>query len=205
MMLMENAADALKMAGAVLIFVLALSLSITSFSQARQASDTILNFRDRETQYINGDFYYETTGTERTVGLETIIPSIYRVYREDYRIVFVGLTEPLYQYKNPNNPQDVEDRYVLNSDDTSKEPRPSQDANQNNRTFLEAILYGKTDTNFNNWYGNVIRLPQTSLYNQLKSAKEIKEYLGVYTTTQNADVPESMKTKKRIITYEVIY
>ena len=77
---MENAVDALKMAGAVLIFVLALSLGITSFSQARQASDAILDFQDRETEYINGDFYYETTGTERTVGLETIIPSIYRVY-----------------------------------------------------------------------------------------------------------------------------
>ena len=40
---MENAADALKMAAAVLMFVLALSVSIVSFGQARQASDVILN------------------------------------------------------------------------------------------------------------------------------------------------------------------
>ena len=69
---MENAADALKMAGAVLIFVIALSISIVSFGQVRQASDVILNYRDRETVYIDGDYYYEATGTERTVGLETV-------------------------------------------------------------------------------------------------------------------------------------
>ena len=46
---MENAADALKMAGAVLIFVLAISIIIFAFSQARETSDTILNYRDRET------------------------------------------------------------------------------------------------------------------------------------------------------------
>ena len=85
---MENAVDALKMAGAVLIFVIALSISIVSFGQVRQASDVILNYKDRETVYIDGDYYYEATGTERTVGLETVIPSIYRAYNEQYKIVF---------------------------------------------------------------------------------------------------------------------
>ncbi len=203
---MENAVDALKMAGAVLIFVLALSLSITSFSEARQASDVILDFKDRETEYINGDFYYEATGTERSVGLETIIPSIYRVYNENYRIVFEGLEgEPLYYRKNPSNPTEMEEIYVLNSDDDSKNPpRQSQDLAQNNRTFLEAIIYGKTDANFDSWYGNTVRLPSVSLYDRLKSATQIIEYLGVYTTTLNPEVPDSMKQEKRVITYRII-
>ena len=50
---MENAADALKMAGAVLLFVLALSIIIPFFSQARETADMILDIRDRETVYIN--------------------------------------------------------------------------------------------------------------------------------------------------------
>ena len=87
---MENAADALKMAAAILMFVMALSVAIISYGQVRSASDSILDMRDRETEYIDGNFYYETTGTERTVGLETIIPTIYRVYYENYRIVFTG-------------------------------------------------------------------------------------------------------------------
>ena len=77
---MENAADALKMAGAVLLFVLALSVIIFSFGQARANSDIILNYKDRETTYIDGNYYYTTTGTERQVSLETVIPAIYRAF-----------------------------------------------------------------------------------------------------------------------------
>ena len=93
---MENAADALKMAGAVLIFVLALSIIIPFFTQVKQTTDIILDYRDRETTYINGDYYYKASGTERQVGFETVIPTIMRVYLENYRITFENLDEPLY-------------------------------------------------------------------------------------------------------------
>ena len=98
---MENAADALKMAGAVLIFVLAISIIILAFGQVRETADTILDYKDRETVYIDGDYYYKQTGTERHVGIETIIPSIYRAYLENYKIVFEGL-DPIY-YKKQND------------------------------------------------------------------------------------------------------
>lgn len=48
---MENAADALKMAGFLLIFIVALSISINAFGQSRQAITTILEYRDRENDY----------------------------------------------------------------------------------------------------------------------------------------------------------
>ena len=82
---MENAADALKMAGAVLLFVLALSVIIFSFGQARENSDIILNYKDRETTYIDGKDYYTTTGTEREVSIETIVPAVYRAFLENYK------------------------------------------------------------------------------------------------------------------------
>ena len=47
-MLMENAVDALKMAGAVLMFVMALSVSIVAFGQVRQTADLVLDQTDRE-------------------------------------------------------------------------------------------------------------------------------------------------------------
>lgn len=82
---MENAAETLKMAAAVLIFVLALSISINSFSEVRQTSQTILNYRDREYETT----YVEDNGsTERLVGAETIIPSMYKIYQENYKIIF---------------------------------------------------------------------------------------------------------------------
>ena len=88
---MENAADALKMAGAVLLFVLALSIILFYFGQVRESADTILDYRDRETMYIDGNYYYEQTGTERNVNLETIVPSVYRAYLENYKIILIQL------------------------------------------------------------------------------------------------------------------
>lgn len=82
---MENATDALHMAAAVLIFVLALSISINAFGEVRQTSQTILEYKDREYDYS----YVEDNGTtQRIVSAETIIPSIYRAYKENYKIVF---------------------------------------------------------------------------------------------------------------------
>ena len=85
---MENAAEALKMAGAVLLFLIAISVSIISFGNVREAADTILEYKDRETAYIDGEYYYsQSTENEREVGLETILPTLSRVYTENYKVV----------------------------------------------------------------------------------------------------------------------
>lgn len=206
---MENAADALKMAGAVLIFVLAISIIILSFSQVRETSDTILNYRDREEMYIESDYYYETSGTVRTVNLETIIPSIFRAYLENYKIVFEGLDEPLYKIKNregdwvekytldlETNQDKIYNNAVLANDDQKKE-------------FIRGILYRdfiSTKDNFQKKF--YVRLENyESLYNQLtkkvENGKKIKEYLGVYYQNDNENEPDVNKTEKRIITYKV--
>lgn len=129
---MENATDALKMAGAVLIFVLAISIIILAFGQVRETADTILDYRDRETVYIEGNYYYEQTGTERQVGLETIIPSIYRAYLENYKIVFDGLEQPIY-YKTQNGVN----KTPIHSIDLQKETIGADQKTE----FLCGILY----------------------------------------------------------------
>ena len=82
---MENAADALQMAAAVLIFVLALSISINAFGEARQTSQMLIEYNDREydTTYIE-----QNDGTQRTVSVESIIPNIYKAAKENNKIVF---------------------------------------------------------------------------------------------------------------------
>ena len=213
---MENAVDALKMAGAVLMFVIALSVSIVAFGQVRQASDIILDYKDRETVYIDGDYYYEATGLERTVSLETVIPSIFRAYNEQYKIVFEGLTEPIYTYRNSRNIR--EERYAIDMDYDGNIIN-TNDSAQGYTTFLNAIIYGKKDTNFDLWYNTVnkaIILPSQSLYDRLKG-RQIKEYLGVYYPSETLDenetttidtnitgeVPDANKQEKRIITYKI--
>ena len=87
---MENASDAIIMAGAMLIFVIALTVAMTVFSQARATIDMVVYTSD-ETNYYE---YLDTTGSNsaknRIVGLETIIPTLYKYYKENYTVVFLN-------------------------------------------------------------------------------------------------------------------
>ena len=205
---MENAVDALKMAGAVLLFVLAISVAIVSFGQAREAADTILDYKDRETVYIDGNLYYKTTGTERTVGLETIIPTIYRAYIENYKIVFEGLNEPIYTLKLSGNTKIAKYTIDLETKTTTDGIQINNVALANDEQkseFLCGILYNDftksgSAENFKKKYN--VELPTNSLISRLKE-KKITEYLGVYYQNDNEDVPDVNKTEKRIITYKI--
>lgn len=81
---MENAADALKMAGAAALFVIAFTVAMTMFTRARQTTDAVLdNLRIDE-------FYSKVEPLDnnitREVGLETVIPTLYRYAQSDANI-----------------------------------------------------------------------------------------------------------------------
>lgn len=198
---MENAAEALKMAGAVLLFVIALSVILFSFGQARESADTILDYRDRETGYIDTNYYYTKTGTERVVGLETVIPSIYRAYIENYKIVFDGLNKPIYQIKNRNGEFVKKYTLDLETNQNMEYNNVVLANNEQKNKFIKAVLY--RDISGLNLQSLGIKFDECdSLYNQL-NGKKIKEYLGVYYQSDEENVPDVNKTKKRIITYKI--
>lgn len=209
---MENAADALKMAGAVLIFVLAISVIIFSFGQARRTSDTILEYKDRETTYEYYD--YDIGQLNRTVGLETVIPAIYRAYLENYRIVFEGLDEPIYCLKNSTGEirkfsLDLESND--NNDNLQFQNVRLANADEKKKEFLKGILYHEYNYNVNSFMKTfeISSMPGKSLYKQLydaiNSGKKIYEYLGVYYQDDSENTPDVNKTEKRIITYKIKY
>ena len=84
---MENASDALLMAFGVLIFVIAITVAITAFSQARQASDLVIYQAD-ETNFYEYEEVSKGASRSRIVGIETIIPTLYRYYKENYTVLF---------------------------------------------------------------------------------------------------------------------
>ena len=90
---MENAADALHMAFAVFVFVIAIGLAFTTFSQAREVADLVLYMNDK----TNFDEYVTTTKVKREVGLETIIPVIssYITENDGYYIQIIDDSENL--------------------------------------------------------------------------------------------------------------
>ena len=190
---MENAADALKMAAWVLIFVVALSIIINAFGMARQTTDILISYNDNE-YYTD---YVEQGSTERKVGYETIIPAIYRAYKENYKIIFLNNDgTPMYFYENKNTKEqinyiDLEKHNVGN--DTAKEE------------FIKYIVTGKEINNSQYKFENSYDIKNNGLYNQIKG-KQFTESLGVYYQEEidgnQSNTPDANKTKKRVITYK---
>lgn len=86
---MENAVKALEYAFAVLVFVIALSISINALNQAKAASDSIFISTDPQTFYEDVDLTEEEINSNgRIVSVESIIPTLYRDYKENYVIEF---------------------------------------------------------------------------------------------------------------------
>ena len=190
---MENAADALKMAAWVLIFVVALSIIINAFGMARQTTDILISYNDNE-YYTD---YVEQGSTERKVGYETIIPAIYRAYKENYKIILLNNDgTPMYFYENKNTKEqinyiDLEKQNVGN--DTAKEE------------FIKYIVTGKEINNSQYKFENSYDIKNNGLYNQIKG-KQFTESLGVYYQEEidgnQSNTPDANKTKKRVITYK---
>lgn len=225
----DNVADALKMAGSVLLFVMGLSISILSFSQAREAIDLVLAYSDRESLTIENDdrFYYMANNkdTKRYVGKETIIPAIYRAYKESYKIVFEFPNNDHYLFtqdvKNEQTGQFEKDKEIVIID--LKEQNIGSDLAS--RQFLNGILYrdfeyepGKNEEDYKQYFK--IKPNSISLYEYLTSkegAYKIEESLGTYYIedlggtpyVDNPDgtsvrQPDTNKQEKRVITYRFI-
>ena len=91
---MENAVDAIKLAAATIVFVMALAISISVFNQAKATSDVVLYAQDESNYYDYYTYDYENYGEnsfkyeKRVVGLETVIPTLYNYYKENYTVIF---------------------------------------------------------------------------------------------------------------------
>ena len=220
---MENATDALKMAAAVLVFVMALGIGISSFSQARVAADTLISYTDRDsvTQYA------EDIGTRtRFVGKETIVPTNYRAYKENYRIQFYEAdgTTPIVLYTKIEDGAEVEVNYVdLERDNLGNHWQ------QDN--FIMALLYGAKGTykkadgssmTFDEFQDELllnnsrVTLNYQGIYDIILEGNTFEEKYGVYyqddITIDDSDgmdpddfgeseTPDVNKTKKRVISY----
>lgn len=90
---MENASQALIIAFSIIIFVIALTISVSMFSMARATSDFVI-FKSDKTNYYEYNRIDETSKRNaRVVSMETIVPTLYRYYKENYRVEFYDKSE----------------------------------------------------------------------------------------------------------------
>ena len=204
---MENAVDALKMAAAVMIFVLALSVSINAFSEARIASTTLLDYTDREF-FLGKSDYYNSDTKNRIVGVETIIPAIYKAYSdESYKLVFLNNNdEPIELYKLKSSGETINTMgLVYDSKRIGVSP-------SNRKNFIEMILYGKDK--YKSKYEeddtlaslrSKIDFTNEGLYDKINN-NSFEESSGVYYLGEEngkSNSPEVKKQKIRVITYKL--
>lgn len=78
---MENATDALKIAFAMLIFAIAITIIFIMMSQAKSTADSVTYYTDKT------NFYYWNDSSEiKKVSLDQLICNLYNYYKEDIRI-----------------------------------------------------------------------------------------------------------------------
>lgn len=185
---MENGVEALKIAFGVLVFVLAITITISVFTTATQALNRVFNIRTEE-EYVKGPDgnylnFVKFDGGTREVGVETIIPSIYRAYKENYAIYFYNKDgNELFLYEKENGEK-------VNYFDLEKEIHTSAEGaveKVNKLLYEESSLY------------------PNGLYEELKG-KAFIEKLGEYymnDVINESEIAEVNKTKKRVIVYQL--
>lgn len=205
---MENASEALIMAFGVLIFVLALSISISVFTQARVAVDAVVDtvqeeesfVKDGNGKYLNYVNFDIASGGTRTVGVDTIVSTMYRAYKENFKIYFYGIDgitagcDPQYDIDEETNKKIC---YGLQYD---------IDEETNEKIYYidlsrQVLAPGQEEEYVN----NVLSRNNNKFYKYL-AGKKFTEKLGEYYQNDEgeiADIATVNKTKKRIIIYRV--
>ena len=200
---MENAVEALKIAAGVLLFVLALTVSISCFSQANKSVTAIVSMRDRDVE-IAYDQIKPSNGLTRTVGVETIVPTMYTAYYENIEIFFKdssGDTIPIYY------DLDTYGRIKTNDDGSYKTVDSILAGLEKMR--LDMILSGKynlpnyIDDDMKNKYEKQY-IYDNGFYNFIKD-KKFEEKLGEYYQIDSSiSGSTSTQIKKRVITYQEV-
>ena len=108
---MENLTHALFMAFAMMTFVIAFSVSLYLINQLNTTTETVIS-------HLDGSFYDSLSLTEmvenneernrsRIVGIDTIIPTLYRYYKESFSVKILDEKGNLLQYFDTTAEGDV--------------------------------------------------------------------------------------------------
>lgn len=110
---MEDAAEALKMAFSVFAFIIAIGLAFTTFNQSKRVADIVVSSSDRT--YVESYTEAEIIDQERygrVVGAETVIPNLYRYYKEKYSIEIASNNETIENVFNLDTERQYRDGHV---------------------------------------------------------------------------------------------
>ena len=174
---MENAVNALKMGGALMIFVLAFTLIMNMFSQAKHTMDTVMYGIDES------NYYQHVSATDanvtRKVGVETIIPTLYTyVTNSDdaIRINIIAKDNELLQVFDSEIESIVEEK--SNVSEYSLSEKEANILKRYNTEGTPVYLYGAPWAKDNNWAINRINAYVYGYDIYVKESRIPLEYSG---------------------------
>ena len=169
---MENAVDALIMAGQFLLFLVALSVCMSSFSNLRMQTVEIFGQQDMSAAENN---------STRVVGAETVVSSMYRAIKENY-VIYLKLKD----YTG------LDGKVILLEDMEIYNPVNKM----NEKSDVIKITIGKKEDFVNQRVNEILK---GGLYDKIKNCN-FYEYLGEYQTGDEG-VSSENKLTYRVITY----
>lgn len=193
---MENASDALVMAGQILIFIVALTVCISSFTTVRAEVNRIvgeneeIRFAKSEDTYINFIESRNSSST-RVVGSNAVVSSMYRAIKENY-VIYI-------KFKDRSTVTTIKTNRYINTMEATIDSKIKNSSNEPiikiGDTLIKVTIGSETNQEVNkilkeNEGGNLFNIMKTRRFN---------EYLGEY--QKNSDVDSVNKEVYRIITY----
>ena len=193
---MENASDALIMAGQMLIFIIALTVCISSFTTVRAEVNRIVGENEEIRMAKDGDTYInyiesKKSSSTRVIGSDALIASMYRAIKEDY-VIYIKFNS------------DIRDQIDTSHIKTMVASVDSVVKNKDGQPIIKAgdkltkITIG-SDTNQN--INEVLKSTEGGKLFELIKDKNFNEYLGEYQKASAQGVTSENKEVYRIITY----
>ena len=138
---MENAADALKIAFAVLIFIIAITIIFVMVAKVKSTSDVVLYYGDKTNFY---DHYEDNSKDEkgnRIVGVSAIVATLYRYYTESVAVTIKIDDSNIYYFDVGNE--------TLMDGETKQSLSTTEGKDRNLGKFVEDILlHNYSEKNF---------------------------------------------------------
>lgn len=185
---MENATDALVIAGSIFLLMLALAVAIFSFTSLKNQIDDVVLARDEVKMAVdeNGEYinYIKNGDDRREVGLAEIISSFRRMRKENYTIyIYLGGTVP------SGIPTELKIR--------TEEYKYKNERIINSGGEMIKLSISDMGNNYLQELDETIKI----LYNNSDSKKTYDEYIGIYKEKTEEGVLEKENPTRKIVTY----
>lgn len=151
---MESLSRALEIIFGVMIFVIAMTILFSMVSQAKQTSDIVFEMQD-DSKYLSDELegitYFLSNNSvsdsliTREVGWETVIPTVYRYFQEQYGVTIVDTSGNIIARYDTNTESVAGIWYENKKPLTDGSENPNKVNNTNEFEYLTKKVYAEND------------------------------------------------------------